>query len=99
MKLNDVIDINNKLYQVIYVGSNGSFEAEPIGEVVAKGFTRPQDVATDMQSMIEELSAFCDNKDSCDGCCLQHYSDCFWDDYTYGSLVEAYNIMNSKGVK
>ena len=42
MKVNDVIDIDGKLYHVIYVGKEGSFEAEPIGEVVAKGFVRPQ---------------------------------------------------------
>ena len=42
MKLNDVIDIDGKLYQIIHVGDDGSFEAEPIGEVVAKGFIRPQ---------------------------------------------------------
>ena len=42
MKLKDVIDIDGKLYQVIRISDNGAFEAEPIGEVVAKGFTRPQ---------------------------------------------------------
>ena len=42
MKVNDVIDINGKLYHVIHISDDGSFEAEPIGEVVAKGVIRPQ---------------------------------------------------------
>ena len=30
MKLKDVIDIDGKLYQIIHVSRDGSFEAEPI---------------------------------------------------------------------
>jgi hypothetical protein len=88
MKLKDVIDIDGKLYQIIYVGDGGSFEAEPIGEVVAKGFTRPQDDG----GVVEELEAFC-GKHDCYDCCLNCYLDCSFEDYSDKQLAEAYRIM------
>ena len=88
MKLKDVIDIDGKLYQIICVGDSGSFSAEPIGEVVAKGFTRPQDEL----EMIKELESFCDNRD-CFHCCLEKYLDCSFKCYSYKELDEAYRIM------
>ena len=89
MKLKDVIDIDGKLYQIVYVGYDDSFEAEPIGEVVAKGFTRPQNKF----EMVKELEAFCDRQDKCRGCCLDGYDGCFFNEYTVNQLAEAYRIM------
>jgi hypothetical protein len=88
MKLKDVIDIDGKLYQIIYVGDGGSFEAEPIGKVVAKGFTRPQDDS----EIARELEAFC-GKHDCHDCCLDGYLDCYFKDYDDEQLSEAYRIM------
>jgi hypothetical protein len=89
MKLKDVIDIDGKLYQIIYVGDGGSFEAEPIGEVVAKGFTRPQDDS----EIVRELDDFCDCQQFCKNCCLDGYLDCNFGDYSDKQLAEAYRIM------
>jgi hypothetical protein len=89
MKLKDVIDIDGKLYQIIYVGDGGSFEAEPIGEVVAKGFTRPQDDS----EIVEELIDFCGKQHDCYDCCLDCYLDCYFKDYDDEELSEAYRIM------
>ena len=33
MEINDVIDIDGKLYKIVYKGINDNFEAKPIGEV------------------------------------------------------------------
>lgn len=89
MKLNDVIDIDGKLYQIIHVGDDGSFEAEPIGEVVAKGFTRPQDD----NEIVRELDNFCDRQQSCRNCCLDGFLDCSFEDYSDKQLTEAYRFM------
>ena len=89
MKLNDVIDIDGKLYQIIHVSDDGSFEAEPIGEVVARGFTRPRN---DLK-MVEELQAFCDNQKCCTDCCLEKVLDCSFEDYSDRQLAEVYRIM------
>lgn len=89
MKLKDVIDIDGKLYQIICVGDSGSFTAEPIGEVIARGFTRPQN---DLE-MVEELEAFCDNQVCCADCCLEKVLDCSFEDYHGRQLAEAYRIM------
>ena len=89
MKLKDVIDIDGKLYQIIHVGDDGSFEAEPIGEVVAKGFTRPQDD----NEIVRELDNFCDRQQFCKNCCLNRYLDCSFGDYDGKQLAEAYRIM------
>ena len=77
MKLKDVIDIDGKLYKVIYIDDDGSFEAEPIGEVIAKGFVRPQNekhesisldginfTILDKDDKISVLDDFCDKMDS-----------------------------------
>lgn len=89
MKLKDVIDIDGKLYQIIHVSDDGSFEAEYIGEVVAKGFTRPRD---DLET-INELDAFCDNQECCRDCCLNEYLDCGFKYYDNIQIAEAYRIM------
>lgn len=89
MKLRDVIDIDGKLYQIIHVSDDGSFEAEPIGEVVAKGFSRPQDD----NEILRELNIFCDRQHLCTNCCLNGYVDCFFEDYNDKQLAEAYRIM------
>ena len=89
MKLKDVIDIDGKLYQIINVSDDGSFEAEPFGNVVAKGFTRPQDDS----EMVAELDYFCDCQRCCSDCCLDKYLDCSFEDYTDKQLIEAYRIM------
>lgn len=78
MKLNDVIDIDGKLYKVIHISDDGSFEAEPIGEVIAKGFVRPQNEKhesisldevdkedKDKQLKIEALQCYCDKQEEC----------------------------------
>jgi len=88
MKLKDVIDIDGKLYQIIRVSDNGAFEAEPIGEVVAKGFTRPR---SDTE-ILRELDAFCDSQ-RCSKCCLSNYLNCSFCDYDSGQLNTAYRIM------
>lgn len=88
MKLKDVIDIDGKLYQIIHVSDNGAFEAEPIGEVIAKGFVRPQDD----REIVEELEAFC-SKHDCYDCCLDCYLDCSFEDYDGKQLSAAYRIM------
>lgn len=89
MKLKDVIDIDGKLYQIICVEDSGSFTAEPIGEVVARGFTRPQDD----EKIIGELVDFCDCQSCCSVCCLHKYLDCSFEDYNDKQLAEAYRIM------
>lgn len=89
MKLKDVIDIDGKLYQIICVGDSGSFEAEPIGEVVAKGFTRPQED----NAMVEELTKFCDEQPFCSKCCLDGFLDCCFEDYSDKQLAEVYRFM------
>jgi hypothetical protein len=89
MKLKDVIDIDGKLYQIIHVSDDGSFEAEPIGEVVAKGFTRPQDDG----EMVEELYAFCDKQSNCFDCCFGGLLDCSFEDYDGKQLATTYRIM------
>ena len=89
MKLNDVIDIDGKLYQIIHVSDDDSFEAEPIGKVVARGFTRPRN---DLE-MTEELRAFCDNQKCCTNCCLEKYLDCSFKHYNDRQLTEVYRIM------
>ena len=89
MKLKDVIDIDGKLYQIICVGDSGSFSAEPIGEVVAKGFTRPQD----NRKMVEELYPFCDKQSNCFDCCFGRLLDCSFEDYDGKQLSVAYRIM------
>lgn len=89
MKLKDVIDIDGKLYQIIHVSDDGSFEAEYIGEVVAKGFTRPQDD----NEIVRELDNFCDRQQFCRNCCLGGYLDCSFGDYSDKQLAEAYRIM------
>lgn len=89
MKLKDVIDIDGKLYQIIHVSDDGSFEAESIGEVVAKGFVRPQD----RLEMIEKLNTFCNNQERCRYCCLDEYLDCHFKDYSDEQLGDAYRIM------
>lgn len=89
MKLKDVIDIDGKLYQIIHVSDDGSFEAEPIGEVVAKGFSRPQDD----NEIVKELDNFCDRHQFCTNCCLDGYLDCSFGDYNDKQLAEAYRIM------
>lgn len=103
MKLNDVIDIDGKLYHVIYVGSNGSFEAEPIGEVVVKGFVREQNLSrTDKMDILKE---YCDNRADCHKwdrgieipCPL--YDICknsYFYELTDIELDEAYNIVKEK---
>lgn len=88
MKLKDVIDIDGKLYQIIHVSNDGSFEAEPIGEVVAKGFVRPQDNG----EIVEKLEAFCSRQSNCYDCCLDCYLDCSFEDYDNKQLSEAYRI-------
>ena len=89
MKLKDMIDIDGKLYQIIHVSNDGSFEAEPIGKGATKGFTRPQDDS----EMVAELDYFCDCQRYCSDCCLSRYLDCSFGDYTDEQLVEAYRIM------
>ena len=89
MKLKDVIDIDGKLYQIIHVSRDGSFEAEPIGEVVAKGFTRPQN----NRELIDELDDFCSDQESCRECPLDVYLDCGFEHYDNEQLNEAYRIM------
>lgn len=89
MKLKDVIDIDGKLYQIICVGDSGSFTAEPIGEVVAKGFVRPQEDS----DIVRELDVFCDRQSSCRKCCLDTYLDCSFADYDNKQLNTAYRIM------
>ena len=93
MKLKDVIDIDGKLYQIIHVSDDGSFEAEPIGEVVAKGFVRPRNKL----EMVKELDAFCDEQTSCRGCCLSEYLDCGFRYYDDIQIAEAYRIMKENG--
>lgn len=89
MKLKDVIDIDGKLYQIICVQDSGSFTAEPIGEVVGRGFTRPQND----KEMIKELNTFCGKHSGCRGCCFESRLDCVFEDYTNSQLVEVYRIM------
>ncbi len=89
MKLNDIIDIDGKLYQIVCIGDDDSFKAEPIGKVVAKGFIRPQD----NREIIKELDAFCDCQSSCRDCCLDKYLDCSFGYYDNEQLNIAYKIM------
>ena len=92
MKLNDVIDIDGKLYQIIHVSDDGSFEAEPIGEVVATGFTRPQNDS----EMVKELRNYCGNKNLCCDCCLDEFLDCSFASYDSEQLAEACRIIKEE---
>lgn len=91
MKLNDVIDIDGKLYKITYMGRSGNFEAKPVGEVVAKGSVvkEPQDD----YELISELDDFCRDRLGCIACPLEKYLSCNFDDYTSEQLNEAYNII------
>ena len=91
MKLKDVIDIDGKLYQIIHVSDDGSFEAEPIGEVVAKEFTRPQTL--DRGEKLDKVRSFCNSVDGCRGCTLEPYKDCMWSEYTDEELDEACELI------
>ena len=51
--------------------------------------TRPQ---SDLE-IVEELDAFCVNQTHCNGCLLEFYRGCTFEEYNSEQLNEAYNII------